>query len=140
MPLSLKWNAALKHPLSREKRREFRRQARRALDEPRLRLEQATARGKELEAALVALRTENAELAERVAIAADLRSVLAPVGAQLGDARDRLTATLGAQVADARDRLAGRLEILTSELGDMRRTVASAGRHPANRRWPTRFE
>ncbi len=141
MPLSLKWDAALRHPLNREKRREFRRRARRVLDEPRLQLEHAVARGDELEAALVALRTENAVLAERAAVAADLKVALGrvaladTVGTQLGDVRDRLAAVVGAQatavgaqIADARDRLAGRLELLTSEFDDVRRRIDSAGR------------
>ena len=59
----------------------------------------------ELEAALAALRSENAALAERAAIAADVKTAL----------------------ADARDRLASRLELLTSELIDVRRSIDSAG-------------
>ena len=71
--------------------------------------------GGELEAALVALRSENAALAERVAIAADVNTVLTRVA-------------FSDQLADARDRLASRLELLTHELFDVRRSIDSAGR------------
>ncbi len=71
--------------------------------------------GGELEAALVALRSENAALAERAAIAADVDTVLTRVA-------------FSDQLADARDRLASRLELLTHELFDVRRSIDSAGR------------
>ena len=84
------------------------------------------ARNDELEAGFVVLREEfvvlrdgnAAAMAERAALAEVLKSALASVA---------LADTVAAQVADARDRLASRLELLTSELNDVRRSIDSAG-------------
>jgi hypothetical protein len=146
MTFYLSLNAVLRHPLNREKRREFRsnpdsllddvaRQARREVEETKRQLgetkseleqtrmqlyianssvERALARGGDLEAGLLALRSENATLTERAAIAADVKTALTRVASS-------------DQLADARDRLAGRLELLTSELVDVRRSIDSAG-------------
>jgi hypothetical protein len=146
MTFYLSLNAVLRHPLNREKRREFRsnpdsllddvaRQARREVEETKRQLgetkseleqtrmqlyianssvERALARGGDLEAGLLALRSENATLTERAAIAAEVKTALTRVASS-------------DQLADARDRLAGRLELLTSELVDVRRSIDSAG-------------
>jgi O-methyltransferase len=137
MRLLLNWGAALKHPLSSEGRRKFRRQAVRELEETRLMLstssqsvERYEARHDQLEATLSMLRAENAALkAENAALAQysaaepDLKSALSPVA--LGD-------VVAAQIADARDRLASRLEILTFEVVDVRRRIGAAGRQNAS--------
>ena len=68
----------------------------------------------ELEAARAALRSENAALAKRAAIAADVKTALTRVA-------------FSDQLVDARDRLASRLELLTSEVDDLRRGLNSAG-------------
>jgi hypothetical protein len=164
MVFYLNLNAVLRHPLNREKRREFRRnpdnllddvarQARRELEETKLQLamannslQQAAVRSDELvrhygeverqhEAALVALRAENATLAERAAIAAELIPALTrlaqadTVAAQVADARDRLASKLALLTSDARDRLASRLELLTSDVSDVRRRMDASDRH-----------
>ena len=66
----------------------------------------------------VVLREENAAMAERAALAEVLKSALSSVA---------LADTVAAQVADARDRLASRLELLTSELNDVRRSFDFCG-------------
>jgi hypothetical protein len=175
MPLCLNWSAALRHPLSRERRREYRRQATRELEETRQQLRQAIARGDELEAAVVTLRVENAAFAERAAIAADVNNAATRVEARVNSAVTRVEAglnsavtrveagvnsaaarfeadvnsavtrveadlnsalrgvaladTVAIQLSDARDRLASRLELLTSEVKDVGRSIASAGGH-----------
>jgi Macrocin-O-methyltransferase (TylF) len=73
---------------------------------------------REHEAALIAARAENVALVERVAIAADLKSALTRVA---------LADTVAAQLSDVRDRLASQLELLTSEVNEVRRRVDSAG-------------
>jgi hypothetical protein len=73
---------------------------------------------REHEAALLAVRAENAALAERAAIAADLKSALTRVA---------LADTVASQLSEARDRLASRLELLTSEVNEVRRKVDLAG-------------
>ena len=79
VPLCLNWGAALRHPLSREKRRKYRRRANRELEETRLQLQQAIAGNDKLEAALAALRTENVAFAKSAAITADVNSAVAQV-------------------------------------------------------------
>ena len=175
MPLHTNLNAIFRHPLNRDKRRDFRRgrpswraereqfeaalqaereqleaarqaereqleaarQAEREqLEETTLQLyiansslQRAVARNDELirgrreverehEAALVAVRAENAALAERAALAADLKSALTRVA---------LADTVARQLSEARDRLASRLELLTSDVNEVRRRVDSAG-------------
>lgn len=113
MSLCLNWSAALRHPLSREKRREYRRRANRELEETRLQLLQAIAHRGDLETALAALRAENVALAERAAITAHVSSAL--------------EAQVKSAVIDVRDRLASRLELLTSEVSDVRRSIDSSG-------------
>jgi Macrocin-O-methyltransferase (TylF) len=75
-------------------------------------------RERQLEPAFVAVRAENAALAERAAIAADLKSALTRVA---------LADTVASQLSDVRDRLASRLELLTSEVSDVRRRVGPSG-------------
>src|ERR1700735_4032282 len=147
MVFYLNLNAVLRQPLNRKKRREFprnpdnllddvARKARRELEETRLQLavannllQQAMVRGDELirshgevERQLrrenAALAARAAALAERAALAEELKNALTSVA---------LADTVAAQVADARDRLASRLELLTSELSDVRRSINSAG-------------
>jgi hypothetical protein len=124
--------------LSREKRREFRRNssnlpAKRQLEETRLQLiaantslqqtntslQQTVARRDELEAAAVVLRAENVMLAERAAVAPALKSSLTRVESAL--TRMALADTVAEQLSDARDRLSSRLELLTLEVSDVRR-------------------
>jgi hypothetical protein len=130
IPLCLNWGAALRHPLSRKKRREYRQQANRELEETRLQLREAVARGDDLDTALAALRVENAALAVRVAMTGDVYSEVMRVAADLNSALTRvaLADTVAAQLSDARDRLASRLELLTSEVHDVRRSIDPAGR------------
>ena len=71
--------------------------------------QQAVARRGELGAEIVALRAENAALAERGALSA------------------ALTAELQSALTEVHNRLAGRLELLTSEVNDMNRRAYSAG-------------
>jgi hypothetical protein len=154
MVFYLNLNAVLRHPLNRKKRREFRRnpdnllddvarEARRELEETRLQLavannllQQAMVRGDELIRSHGEverqLRKENAALAERAAALAERAAALAERAALAEELKNALTSvaladTVAAQVADARDRLASRLELLTSELSDVRRSINSAG-------------
>ena len=81
-------------------------------------LQQSVFRHHELEMEAVALREQNAALAGRAAILADLKNAL--TGVALADA-------VAGQVSDARDRLASRLELLTFELDSVRRRIHSPG-------------
>jgi hypothetical protein len=162
MALYLNWNALLRYPLSREKRREFRRNpnnlpTRQQLLIANRALQQAAFRSDELQAAIATLRIENAALAERaaaerVATAFDLKTELSQVAATAFDLKTELSQVAatafdlktelsqvaatalknalsqGAQLTDARDRLASKLELLTSDVDDVRRRVDSAGR------------
>ena len=157
MALYLNWNALLRYPLSREKRREFRRNpnnlpTRQQLLIANRSLQQAAFRSEELQAAIATLRIENAALAERaaaerVATAFDLKTELSQIAATAFDIKSALSQiaatafdiksalsqvaladTVGAQLTDARDRLASKLELLTSDVNDVRRRVDPAGR------------
>ena len=149
MSLYLKLTALLRHPLSGERRKEFRRNyvsLPEQLDKTRQQLllannalQQAVARHDELirhhdeveqqhKAAFIALRGENAALAEHAVTAADLNSALARIAADSGGlTRAAAADAVAAQLSDVRDRLASRLELLTSEVSDVRRSISAGG-------------